>query len=196
MKYKIKDEEYFIYLFENDNILEELEDMFLDETTFYYYSPDINLEDVINYEEVWEQIETWKGEIHENYEEIKEEDKDYLKKVVVEYIIVDQFFKYETNNLANILETTKMVIKPETHNLLRLYLTFGVKVLIENKNSLRAVLTEACRLNNKKNIFVQVIYNIEEINTEYKYLISPVLTTKINQREIEVPRVLTENKII
>lgn len=79
MQYEIKDEEYFIYLFENDNVLEELENMFL-EGNLNFYSPEVNREDIIDYNKVWEQIETWKGEIHENYAEIEEEDKDYLKK--------------------------------------------------------------------------------------------------------------------
>jgi hypothetical protein len=66
--------------------------------------------------------------------------------------------------------------------------------MIGNKNNLKTAIMEAYRLDKEQRAYVQIAYNIEKINTKYNYLISPVLTTKINNRKIEIPRVLSKNK--
>jgi hypothetical protein len=192
MKYEIKEKEFFIWLLENDDTLAQLEEMFLNEE-LGYYSPENNFDEIIDYTSVWKQIIEWEEETHEAFSDACSNSQ--LKKLVVEYVIVDQFFEYQTNNIANTLGIKKKAVKNQIQNLLDIYLVFGIDTFLSNKETIKPVIKRAYELKEQGDYF-SVVYNIEMAGNNLGYIISPFLSKQYNQSKIVVPRLLCDNRYI
>jgi len=193
MRYKIKDQEYFTWLFEKDDNLQVIRERFM-AGDINYYMPETDYSDIIDWEEVFEQVIEWEAETDENYS-----DFEYyldLQKAVVNYIVTDQYFKYEVNSVANIMEIDERYVKGEIYNLLKLYFSFGIDTFFLNRKNINPVLKRAYKLKEQTNEYYGIVYNIEEVNSAEKYLISPFITKECNGRIIKIPRLLEDNDYI
>jgi hypothetical protein len=192
MKYTLTNNNQF------KNIVSKNRDMYrqllTDNASLYYGYYDLKLSEEEIYS-LYEKIEHWESDTQsESFEEIERNGLDKeLREGVVRYVLAEMFLEVEIFYLSMLFDIDKRVLENSlsTFNLIILDHNFKTMDLLKSKEEIKYSVEKCFQRNNEKDSrrTYEVVFNVEKVSDK-EYLISPFITTHINEDEIKVPRLL------